>query len=137
MNFLFNLILGVTFGLGLILSKLFEPTTVIAFLNWTNNWDPSFLYAMIGMVLATPLFLVIAKISKPPKDFFINQNEQTDLNTKVIVGSILFGIGWSVSGLCASTATINLAFGEWKTVLFFIFMTIGFYCPQFLKKITL
>ena len=67
----------------------------------------------------------------------IRKNEQTELNAKAIIGSILFGIGWGLSGLCVSSATINLAFGEWQSALFFLFMMVGFYCPQFLKKITL
>ena len=68
--------------------------------------------------------------------FFIRKDKQIDLNAEVIIGAILFGIGWSISGLCVSTATVNLAFGHSQSTLFFLFMIIGFYCPQFFKKIT-
>lgn len=137
MKFLLSLLLGVTFGLGLILSKLFEPATVITFLNWSENWSPSFLFAVMGMVLVAPIFFILNKKFNLLDETLVNKDQPSSLNTKVIIGSILFGIGWSISGLCVSTATINLAFGEWHSVLFFIFMILGFYCPQFLKKITL
>ena len=137
MNFLFNLILGVTFGLGLLFSKFFDPVTVVSFLSWTKNSDPSMLIAITGMVLTTLIFFTLCKRVKLVKVQKTSKPEQTNLNIEVIIGSILFGIGWSVSGLCVSTATINLVFGEWQTALFFLFMIGGFYCPRFLKSIML
>ena len=137
MKFLFNLLLGVTFGLGLILSKIFDPATVIEFLSWNENWNPSFLYTTLGMILVGPIFFLLRKRFNLNDRPSIKKNKQTSLNAKVITGSILFGIGWSVSGLSISTATINLAFGEWQSILFFIFMVFGFYCPKFLKRIIL
>ena len=137
MKFLFNLLLGVTFGLGLILSKIFDPATVIEFLNWNENWNPSFLYTVLGMIIVGPIFFLLGKIFNLTYKSSSKKNRHTSLDAKVIIGSILFGIGWSVSGLSISTAIINLAFGEWQSTLFFIFMIFGFYCPKFLKKITL
>lgn len=137
MNFLFNFLLGVSFGSGLILSKLFEPTTIISFLSWTENWSPTFLYALIGMILVTVIFLLFEKKFALAKGTLIRKDEQTYLDAKVIMGAILFGTGWAISGLCASTAVINLAFGDWQSILFFLFMIVGFYCPRFFKKITL
>jgi len=137
MNSIYNLLLGIIFGSGLILSKSFEPTTIIAFLHWTENWNPSFLYTIIGMMLVSGIFFSFENKFNLTDGFFIKKDKQTDLNAKVIIGAILFGIGWSISGLCVSTATVNLAFGHWQSTLFFLFMIVGFYCPQFLKKITL
>jgi uncharacterized membrane protein YedE/YeeE len=137
MKFLFNLFLGITFGLGLILSEVFKPTTIIAFLSWNENWNPSFLYTIFGMTLTGAIFLIFNNKSNPSTKAFLNNSQQTRLSPKVVIGSILFGVGWSVSGFCVSTATLNLAFGEWQGVLFFIFMMFGFYCPQFFKRIIL
>jgi uncharacterized protein len=137
MNSIYNLLLGITFGSGLILSKSFEPTTIIAFLNWTENWNPSLLYTIIGMMLVSGIFFFFEKKFNLTDGFFITKDKQIDLNAEVIIGAILFGIGWSISGLCVSTATVNLAFGHSQSTLFFLFMIIGFYCPQFFKKIIL
>jgi uncharacterized membrane protein YedE/YeeE len=137
MKFFLNLLLGVTFGLGLILSNIYKPATITSFLSWNKSWVPSFLYTIVGMILAVPIVLLFTKKFNLFEAHLINTNEQTALNTKVIIGSILFGIGWSVSGLCVSTAAINLVFGEWQSALFFCFMILGFYCPQFFKKLTL
>jgi len=137
MNSIYNLLLGIIFGSGLILSKSFEPTTIITFLNWTENWNPSFLYTIIGMMLVSVIFFSFENKFNLTDGFFIRKDKQIDLNAEVIIGAILFGIGWSISGLCVSTATVNLAFGHSQSTLFFLFMFIGFYCPQFFKKITL
>ena len=137
MNSIYSLLLGITFGSGLILSKSFDPITIIAFLNWTENWNPSFLYTIIGMILVSVIFFSVENKFNLADGFFIKKDKQTDLNAKVIIGAILFGIGWSISGLCVSTATVNLAFGHSQSTLFFLFMIVGFYCPQFFKKITL
>lgn len=137
MKFLLNLLLGVTFGLGLILSEIFEPITVIEFLSWNENWDPSFLFAILGMLFVEFIILLVRTKSSLIDRSSTKKIKQISINAKIIIGSILFGIGWSLSGLSISTATINLAFGEWQSVLFFIFMIFGFYCPKFLKKITL
>ena len=137
MNSIYNLLLGITFGSGLILSKSFEPTTITTFLRLTENWNPSFLYTIIGMILVSGISFFIEKKFNLADRFFLRKEKQTDLNAKVIIGAILFGIGWSISGLCVSSATINLAFGHSQSTLFFLFMITGFYCPQFFKKITL
>ena len=137
MKFIYNLLLGITFGFGLILSNVFQPGNIIAFLDWNKDWDPSFLYALIGMMMVSLLFLLLTKKINVIDATIFYRSEATSLDTKMVFGSILFGVGWSMSGLCVSTAAINLAFGEWQTVLFFIFMMLGFYGPKFFKKITL
>ena len=137
MRFFVNFLLGVTFGFGLILSNVLDPKTINLFLSGSPKWDPSVILTILGIILASSLSLFFLK--KPNTNFKNNFpiSEGNILNRQIVLGCALFGVGWGLSGLSVSTATINLAFNEWQSVLFFIFMILGFYGPQFYKKITL
>jgi hypothetical protein len=137
MNFLLNFLLGITFGFGLILSQSFKPTTIIGFLNWNENWNPFFLFLVIGMISVTSMIFFSEQKLSPAHRVIIRENKKTKINIEVMLGTVMFGTGLGISGLCVSTAIINLAFGEWQSILFFLFMMAGFYCPKFIKKITL
>ena len=54
------LISGVLFGLGLTLSGMSDPSTVLGFLNITGAWIPDLIFviagAMVVTFLVTPLF---------------------------------------------------------------------------------
>ena len=137
MKFIVNLLLGIIFGFGLILSNIFEPKTVVQFLQMTPGWNPSLLFTIVGILAVSNIFAKLAdQIVLPQKPFYFAQHENT-LNRNLLVGSSLFGIGWGLSGLCVSTATLNLAFNNKESLLFFCFMFLGFYGQHFLKKITL
>ena len=137
MKFLINFVLGITFGFGLILSNIFDPTTVTLFLQLGDEWNPSILLTLGGIIVFSLVFLNLVnfKTSHTSNQFFLNQ--ETNLNHKVVLGSALFGIGWGLSGLCVSTAAMNLAFNKFESILFFLFMFLGFYGPKLFKKIML
>ena len=137
MKFLINLLLGITFGFGLILSDIFNPKTVNLFLSVSLEWNPSILLTIGSIIIiSTALFYFLRK-----RTLIINNkfsiNQRISLDRYTLLGSILFGIGWGLSGLSVSTAAINLAFNAWESFLFFSFMLLGFYAPQFFRKIIL
>ena len=136
MKFIVNLLLGIIFGFGLILSNIFEPKTVVQFLPATSSWNPSLLLTIVGILTVSNIFIKLAdKVILPQKTFYFAFHEDT-LDRNLLLGSSLFGIGWGLSGLCVSTATLNLAFNNKESLLFFCFMFLGFYGPHFFKKIT-
>ena len=137
MKFIINLLLGIIFGFGLILSDIFEPKTVVQFLQGSPGWNPSLLLTIVGILTVSTTFVKLAdQIMLPQKTFYFAYHENT-LDRNLLLGSSLFGIGWGLSGLCVSTATLNLAFNNKESLLFFCFMFLGFYGQHFLKKVTL
>ena len=137
MKFLINLLLGITFGFGLILSGISNPKTVSLFSPESQNWNTSLLFTVCTIIVISIIFQIVTK-----KVNFYNNNEffpkqSNTLTRHYILGAMFFGVGWGLSGLCASTATINLVFNDWESFLFFGFMVLGFYGPKFFKKITL
>ena len=137
MKFLINLFLGIIFGFGLILSNIFDPATVSSFLLLGRDWTPTILFTVLGLITASSLSLFVLNKIIPKQQVSFLSNQENNLNGYNIFGAALFGIGWGLSGLCVSTATLNLAFGEWENLLFFIFVLLGFYTPSFCKKIIL
>ena len=137
MKFLINLLLGISFGFGLILSGISNPKTVTLLSPGSRDLNISFLFTVCTIIIISTLFQIVTK-----KVYFCGKNEffAKRSNTPThhyVIGAIFFGVGWGLSGLCASTATLNLVFNAWESFLFFGFMVLGFYGPKFFKKITL
>ena len=137
MQFIINLLLGIAFGFGLILSGISNPKNMTVFLPGSRDWNTSFLFTVGTVIAVSIIFQIITKKANfHEKRRFLFEQPNT-LNRSNMLGAIIFGIGWGLSGLCTSTATINLVFNDWESLLFFCFMVMGFYGPKFFKKITL
>lgn len=97
---------GVIFGVGLALAGMLNPAKVAGFLDIFGLWDPSLMLVMAGgiMVNAVGYFLFVrgnkSFFTKPffAKEFSLPEARQID--RKLIIGSVLFGIGWGLAGLC-------------------------------------
>ena len=110
MNIVVSLFCGIIFGIGLVISEMINPAKVLGFLNIFGEWDPSLAFVMIGaLVISTPFFHLFKKKDKPifATNFLISN--ATEIDKKLIIGSILFGAGWGLVGLCPGPAISSLA----------------------------
>lgn len=120
------LLTGLIFGAGLAFSGMTDTAKVLGFLDITGNWDPDLAFVMGGALLvslvATPW--IIGR-TKPlfAKTFTLPTNKAID--TRLIVGGMLFGIGWGIWGYCPGPAVTALAYGHTSTIVFFIAMVVG------------
>ena len=111
MNKIISLISGAIFGFGLTVSSMTNPAKVLGFLDLFGQWDPSLIFVMIGaIIVSSPFFFLTRNKIKPlfAQSFSIPEVKKVD--TKLIVGSSLFGIGWGSAGLCPGPAISSLAF---------------------------
>tara|TARA_Y100001968_G_scaffold245150_1_gene229212 strand:- start:151 stop:429 length:279 start_codon:yes stop_codon:yes gene_type:complete len=92
---------------------------------------------MFGMMLVALLLFLIVKTLKISYLNIFKDTKKRPIDKKLVFGGLLLGIGWSVSGFSVTTAFLDLAFGNWQTVVFITFMVMGFYSPKIYKKITL
>lgn len=101
---------GLLFGLGLAVSGMTHPQTVLGFLDVAGRWNPSLLFVLGGAVgVAAAGFHALRKRDKPVfADAFI-VTDATKVDRPLIVGSILFGIGWGIGGYCPGPAVALLA----------------------------
>ena len=128
MNKMISLLCGIIFGIGLVVSEMINPAKVLGFLNLFDEWDPSLAFVMIGaLIVSTPIFHLFKNNKKPlfSSSFLIPTNKQID--KKLIIGSILFGSGWGLIGLCPGPAITSLALANISSIIFVISMFTGFY----------
>ena len=95
MKLLTAFISGTLFGLGLILAGMTDPLKVLAFLDVTGRWDPSLALVMVGAIGSAAMgFAYAGKRRHTLLGDKLQLPERRDINTPLIVGSTLFGIGW-------------------------------------------
>ena len=128
MKKLVALFCGTIFGIGLVISQMINPAKVVGFLNVFGKWDPSLAFVMIGaLIISSPLFHLFKNKEKPifSTSFSISENKKID--KRLIFGSILFGAGWGLAGLCPGPAISSIALINISSVTFVFSMFIGFY----------
>ena len=117
---------GLLFGLGLAISSMINPGKIVGFLDVTGNWDPSLAFVMGGAVAITAL--TFRPILKRPTPILTNKfylPSRTKLDSKLIFGAAIFGVGWAVSGLCPGPAIASIAFLNEKLLIFVCALLIG------------
>ena len=134
MNKLISLISGIIFGIGLVISQMINPEKVLGFLDLFGNWDPSLAFVMIGaLIIASPMFHLIKKKEKPLFVDSFNYSKNKEINNKLIIGSVLFGAGWGLGGLCPGPAISSIALLNINSISFVVSMFFGFYLVKLFK----
>ena len=110
---------GLLFGFGLALSGMTHPQKVLGFLDVAGPWDASLLFVLGGAVGVTLVsFRFILRLGKPmlAERFIITREMHID--RPMILGAILFGIGWGTSGYCPGPALALIASPNWELLAF-------------------
>lgn len=120
---------GLLFALGLGISGMTLPQKVIGFLDFAgDNWDPSLALVMVasaGVYLL--LHRSVLKRKTPLFDTEFHVPTRNEIDTPLVVGAALFGIGWGMVGLCPGPALSVLVSGHTETWIFFVAMITGMY----------
>ncbi len=122
-----SLIAGGIFGFGLSLSRMIDPARVLGFLDIASgHWDASLMFVLAGAVLvAVPGMMIQRHMARPVLDDQFHLPAKTAIDTKLVAGSAIFGIGWGLAGFCPGPALSALAMGLWPVILFVLAMAIG------------
>jgi uncharacterized protein len=128
---------GVFFGFGLAFSGMMQPAKVQGFLDITGNWDASLIFVMVGALTVFSLgyHFFIKKRSNAWNGEKIHLPTNKIVDSKLIAGSLLFGAGWGLAGICPGPAIAMLAVGSWPIATFIAAMMIGMLIADYwLKK---
>ncbi|AJJ61680.1 DUF6691 family protein [Yersinia aldovae] len=126
MNIFFSLLAGLLFGLGLIVAGMTNPVKVLGFLDIGGQWDPSLaLVMMAAVVVATLAFRWAKKRNATWLGLPLNIPTSTRVDRRLMGGSVLFGIGWGLAGICPGPALVLLGAGMYKGVIFVAAMLAG------------
>lgn len=131
-TFTVSFVSGLIFGLGLIISKMVQPEKVTGFLDVFGKWDPSLAFVMGGAIMIAMPSFWLAKRWQQKNKVALNGEPlklptKTQITKSLIVGSVLFGMGWGLLGLCPGPALVVAASGNVQAIIFVIAMLCGFY----------
>ncbi|MEC8376695.1 MAG: YeeE/YedE family protein [Pseudomonadota bacterium] len=127
-----SLLSGLLFGFGLIVSGMSNPARVLNFLDFSANWDATLAFVMGGAIaIAAPGIFWVRKRNKPlfADSFDIPTSKVID--SKLITGSAMFGIGWGISGFCPGPAVVAIASLQSDVLLFVGAMVMGMLAQHF------
>jgi len=137
MRHLIVFLCGLQFSIGLMVSGMINPAKVIGFLDVFGQWDPSLAFVMIGAVIVTALgFRFVLKQDRPRYASAFSMPTRTDIDAPLIIGPILFGLGWGIVGLCPGPALAALAAAPASTIVFFVSMLVGMFALNLYRLIT-
>lgn len=125
-NFYSQYLIGVLFGLGLIISGMSNPQKILNFLDLAGNWDPSLMFVMGGAILVGLVGFYI--VSKRTEAFFggaLHIPTRRDISKPLVIGSLIFGAGWGIAGFCPGPALVALGAGYLKALVFVLAMLAG------------
>jgi len=119
-------LVGLLFGLGLILSGMTDPGKVQGFLDLAGSWDPSLAFVMGGAILVGLGAFALAR--RRTTSFLggaMHLPSSRTIDRPLVVGSLVFGIGWGLAGFCPGPALVSLGAGHWQALLFTVAMLAG------------
>lgn len=126
MNMFASFLAGLVFGLGLIISGMANPAKVLGFLDLAGAWDPSLAFVMAGaMAIGTIAFFVARKRTAAFLGAPMKLPASHDIDRRLVGGSLLFGVGWGLAGICPGPGIVVLGMGELKGLVFVAAMLAG------------
>ncbi len=135
MQRMIEFILGLLFGLGLLISGMTDPSKVLGFLDLAGTWDPSLVFVMGGGVMVGVLgFAWAKKRSTSLSGQAFQWPDLVHIDRPLVLGSLIFGVGWGSAGFCPGPALVSMAAGHDKALVFVLAMVAGMVLQDRLKK---
>jgi uncharacterized membrane protein YedE/YeeE len=130
-----SLLAGLVFGLGLIVSGMADPAKVLGFLDLAGAWDPSLALVMAGAIAVGGLSFAVAKTRTVSfLGAAMKLPSSRDIDARLVIGSVLFGIGWGIAGFCPGPGLVALGMGEVKAWVFVLAMLLGMGAFELLER---
>jgi len=104
---------GALFAVGLVLSGMTQPSKVLAF--------------VMGGAIAVmaPIVAWTRRRGRPLFDSTLHEPATRPIDARLIGGSVLFGVGWGIGGLCPGPALLSIATGALPVLAFVLAMLAG------------
>jgi hypothetical protein len=134
-HFISAFLSGLIFGVGLLVSGMANPDKVLSFLDLAGDWDPSLALVMAGAIAVGLIAFIFVKgrthslLGEP-----MRLPVKTDLDSRLVMGSLGFGVGWGLAGFCPGPALVALGTGAPKAVVFVAAMLAGMAIYEVVEK---
>lgn len=118
-----SLVSGLLFGAGLIVSGMVNPAKVLGFLDLTGQWDPSLALVMVSAIAISWVGVRLA--ARRPETCHLARPSRTGIDRQLILGSVLFGVGWGLTGLCPGPVVAATGSLFWPAAVVLVAMLVG------------
>ena len=126
---------GLLFGFGLSVSEMVNPERVIGFLDVAGRWDPTLLFVMGGaLVVTATAFPVVLRRRAPVLAGQFQLPTKASIDRPLLLGAVIFGIGWGLSGFCPGPAVAALATGSPAVLMFVAAIVAGQWLIAFTER---
>ena len=124
---------GSLFGIGLLISGMTDPRKVIGWLDIFGAWDPTLAFVLGGAVgVMAVAWSIAGRRAAPVMGGKFPAPTEPRLGRNLVLGSVLFGMGWGLSGLCPGPAMASILWTGWGGAAFLAAMALGmFAAPRF------
>jgi uncharacterized protein len=126
MSRIFEFVVGLLFGLGLLISGMADPGKVLGFLDLFGSWDPSLAFVMGGAITVGFFGFTLAK--RRATTFLgtaLHLPKSSQIDKRLLIGALLFGAGWGLAGFCPGPGLVSMASGQGKAIVFVVSMIAG------------
>ena len=135
MRIVTSLLAGLVFGIGLIISGMTNPAKVLGFLDLAGLWDPSLALVMGGAIAVGVLaFQIARKRTRSLLGDPMRLPGATQVDRRLLLGALAFGVGWGLAGYCPGPALASLASGGVKPAIFTVAMVAGMVIYELLER---
>lgn len=125
---LLALVAGTLFGAGLAFSGMADPQRVRGFLDLLGTWDPTLAFVMGGAMIPMALaWLLQRRLERPMAGGEFDLPGTSAIDPRLAAGSVLFGIGWGIAGLCPGPAVAGLVLVPSGAFVFVMAMLAGMF----------
>jgi uncharacterized protein len=129
------LIIGAVFGIGLAIAGMLNPSKVVGFLDVFGDWDPSLAFVMGGGVLVNAIgHRFVMKRKAPIQSAKISMPTSTNIDKPLVIGSLIFGVGWGLAGLCPGPVVASLLLNGKAMLPFFGLLITGLLVGQIVMR---
>lgn len=118
-------IAGALFGAGLLVSGMTDTTKVQGWLDVFGDWDPTLAFVMGGAIVPMAIAWQLTRGRAPLVGGTFPAPTEPKLGRNLVIGSVMFGMGWGLSGLCPGPTIASIGFGGWSNLVFIAAMLAG------------
>ena len=126
MSSLIAVLSGLLFGIGLLASGMTDPAKVKGFLDLFGLWDPSLALVMGGAIAVGLIgFTLASRRTNSWSGEPIDLPKSTVVDRRLVLGGILFGVGWGIAGYCPGPGIVAASAGSLAGGVFVVAMLAG------------
>ncbi|MDF1854889.1 DUF6691 family protein [Pseudooceanicola sp.] len=134
MRNLLAVVAGSLFGIGLMISGMTDTSRVQGWLDLFGQWDPTLAFVMGGAILPMMVAWRLTRRGRPLAGGTFPPPPLPEIDRKLVIGSVLFGAGWGLGGLCPGPAVASLSYGGVGGLTFLVAMLVGMWVAPPLRS---